>query len=132
MPLSLSDIPQEVFINFFLPLISMKEIGTLIMVDKACREICDQNEIWRVLYLRTIKSNVLDTSVHIGSCMRNCRDGKRAKKMEYYGHSSWRQLHEDKGIAISSLPLATPEWCNNSEQLSTGSDYFQCIPLIFS
>lgn len=61
-----NDIPFEVFMAYLLPLISIKEIGALSMVNKVWKDTCDDQETWKNLYLRTIRADILDTSVHIG------------------------------------------------------------------
>lgn len=63
---TLNDIPLEVFMTYLLPLISIREVGSLSMVNTMWRDICDDNETWKNLYLRTISAKILDTSIHIG------------------------------------------------------------------
>ena len=63
---NISNIPYEVFLNFILPLITIKEVGCMAMMDTVWRDMCSDNEVWKALYLRTLKSKVSDTSIHVG------------------------------------------------------------------
>ena len=63
---TLNDIPFEVFMTYLLPLISIKEVGALSMVNTMWRDVCDDNETWKNIYMRTIAFKILDTSIHIG------------------------------------------------------------------
>ena len=66
MSISFDDIPFEVLLNFIMPHISMKEVGALTMVSPTWRDMCNDQEVWKILYLRTVSAKVVDTSVHIG------------------------------------------------------------------
>jgi hypothetical protein len=66
---NLTDIPFEVFTDFILPLIGLKEVGGLAMMCHSLKDFCDDNSVWRHLYLRTIRVKITDQSVHIGSKM---------------------------------------------------------------
>ena len=71
MSFTFDDIPFEVLLNFLMPHISIKEVGALAMVNAIWRDMCNDNEIWKVLYLRTVRAKVVDTSVHLGArCSR--------------------------------------------------------------
>ena len=61
---SLNDIPYEIMINFILPHITIKEVGALSMVSPTWRDMCNEQDVWKDLYLRTIRANILETSVH--------------------------------------------------------------------
>jgi hypothetical protein len=69
-----NEIPFEVFIGYLLPLLTLKEVGVLSMVNSIWKDLCDDNETWKELYLRTIRANILDTSVHIGPKFRRHRN----------------------------------------------------------
>ena len=67
----MNDIPYEVLQEFIMCHISIKEVGALSMVNTIWRDMCNDNGIWKVLYLRTVRAKVVDSSVHIGPrCMR--------------------------------------------------------------
>jgi hypothetical protein len=71
---SLDDIPFEVVLYYLLPLLSIKEVGALAMVSTIWWNICNDNEIWKNLYLRTIRARIEDTSVHLGPRWGRRRD----------------------------------------------------------
>ena len=79
MSISFDDIPFEVLLNFIMPHISMKEVGALAMVSPIWRDMCNDNEIWKVLYLRTVRAKVTDASVHIGAPCRRIHIGRCQK-----------------------------------------------------
>jgi hypothetical protein len=62
--MSLSDIPFETCLDAIVPLLNVEDIGALSMVNKELKEFCDDNLVWRDLYLRTIPRNITDDSVH--------------------------------------------------------------------
>ena len=61
---TLYDIPLEVFRDFLLPDLVAKEVGSLTLVCRDLRDLCDDNEIWKILYSRTTKRVITDESVH--------------------------------------------------------------------
>jgi len=67
----MDDVPYEVLQEFIMCHISIKEVGALGMVNTIWRDMCNDNGIWKILYLRTVRAKVVDSSVHIGPrCMR--------------------------------------------------------------
>jgi len=62
----LQDISPEVFAECILPHIDFRDVGALSMQCKSLKEICDDQEVWKELYIRTTSPKILDTSVHIG------------------------------------------------------------------
>lgn len=64
---NLNDIPEEVFQNFMLPLFHFKEIGTLSMVSPIWRDMCNGQDVWKIIYMRGLQIKIIDTSVHIGN-----------------------------------------------------------------
>jgi len=76
---SFEEIPYEVFFTHLLPLLDMGEIGTLTATCRVWREMCEDNEVWKVLYMRTIRAKIEDTSIHIGSAFDRCRDIRNEK-----------------------------------------------------
>ncbi len=65
--MSFDEITDEIFQEFILPHIGIKEIGNLSMVCSSLRQLCDNNDVWKIFYLDTIKGVVLDTSYHYGA-----------------------------------------------------------------
>ena len=62
---TLYDIPLEVFRDFLLPDLGAKEVASLSLVSRDLRDLCDDNEIWKILYSRTTKRVMItDKSVH--------------------------------------------------------------------
>ena len=61
---TLTDIPFEVFLDALVPHLEVKEIGSLTMVSKDLKGSCDDNLVWREMYLRTIPRVIMDSSLH--------------------------------------------------------------------
>jgi len=62
--MSLNCLPFEVFYEGIVPHIGVKELGSLAIVSKDLKEFCDDNTVWREMYLRTIRCVITDKSVH--------------------------------------------------------------------
>jgi hypothetical protein len=62
--MSITNVPSAVFLDHIVPHLEVKEIGSLSMVSKDLKEFCDDNLVWREMYLRTIRCVVVDNSVH--------------------------------------------------------------------
>ena len=79
---SFEEIPYEVFFTYLLPLLDMGEIGALTATCRVWRDMCEDNEVWKHLYMRTIRAKIEDTSIHIGGAYERCRDirSEKAKK----------------------------------------------------
>ncbi len=116
-----NDIPFEVFIDYILPLLSIVEIGMLAMVGKSWKSMADEQEVWKILYLRTIRADILDTSVHIGpkwarrKYLRNC------------------QPVDSKSIYVPFKPFSpnATVWCNDSYQFLNRNAGCSCMPSEF-
>ena len=63
--MSITNVPSAVFLDHIVPHLEVKEIGSLSMVSKDLKEFCDDNLVWREMYLRTIRCVVVDRSIHI-------------------------------------------------------------------
>ena len=61
---TLTDIPFAVFLDALVPHLEVKEIGSLTLVSKDLQAVCDDNLVWREMYLRTIRCGISDSSVH--------------------------------------------------------------------
>ena len=68
--MSLSDIPFEPFLESLVPLLTVEDIGALSIVNKDLNEFCDENLVWRDVYLRTVRCGITDDSVHITKIYR--------------------------------------------------------------
>lgn len=64
---TLNDVPSEVFQDYILPFIGLKEIGVLAMVSTSLRDLCGEEPVWRYLYSKTTKPKITDTSRHVGT-----------------------------------------------------------------
>jgi hypothetical protein len=62
--MSLVDVPHDTFCEYILPHITFKEVGALTMMSKDLRTLCEDNEVWKILYLRTVVWKITDKSVH--------------------------------------------------------------------
>jgi len=62
--MSLVEVPHETFREYILPHITFKEVGALAMMSKELRALCEDNQVWKILYLRTVKWKITDDSVH--------------------------------------------------------------------
>ena len=65
--MSLVDVPYETFTEFILPHITVKEVGALAMMCRDLKAFCDDNDVWKILYLRTVDWKITDRSIHIGA-----------------------------------------------------------------
>ena len=110
--------------DFILPHLSIKGVGSLTMVNSVWKEMCDDNEIWKILYMRTIRAKILDTSTHIGNRgTRDIRGEMQSDKnpLYYRIHPVTQCLVENPGITIT--PVARPRellpswWCYSSHDL---------------
>ena len=68
--MSLLDVPYETFFEYILPHITIKEVGALTMTCQDLKTLCDDNDTWKTLYLRTVDWKITDKSVHIGYAHR--------------------------------------------------------------
>jgi hypothetical protein len=100
-----NEIPFEVFMTYLLPLLSIREVGVLSMVNSTWKDLCDDNETWKELYLCTIRANILDTSAHIGpKCLRR-------------GHGSgfmlWQPCFQSWGRCPNSYDFINRAWSSS-------------------
>ena len=65
--MSIVDVPYETFTEYILPHITVKEVGALAMMCTDLKAFCDDNDIWKILYLRTVDWKITDRSIHIGA-----------------------------------------------------------------
>ncbi len=123
-----TQIPFEIFVEYLLPYLSIKEIGFLSMVNSTWKEMCDDNEVWRIIYMRTIRAKILDTSIHIGGRYETHRDWKAERQLQkiplYYKIDPLTMIsYENKGITINppynkhGHRRTVTWWCRNSHEL---------------
>lgn len=102
------DIPFEVFLIYIIPLLDLAEVGALTATCTTFRDMCEDNEVWKVLYMRTIRAQILDTSVHIGSSYDRYRDirGERIKGISplfYKNHPITGVILDNPGVTVSLI-----------------------------
>lgn len=85
--MSIVDIPNETFTDYILPHITVKEVGALAMMCKDFKELFDDNDIWKVLYLRTVDWKITDRSIHIGAHQGEACDPEVT--WNFYGYGIW-------------------------------------------
>jgi hypothetical protein len=113
---TLDDIPYEVFINGILPLISIKEVGSLTMISPVWRDMCNEQEVWRKLYMRGLNFKVTDESVPLGKCCR--------RRTAPFQRPS---VMNRRGLPIVDLNDPDQTWMKNAQSaLPTYGDYLLC------
>ena len=70
---SFEDIPYHTIIDFIAPQLEAKEFGALSMVSVYMRDIFTSNDVWKRLYVNSLrdKFKITDKSIHVGSCIEN-------------------------------------------------------------
>jgi len=53
--MSLDDIPFEVFFTYLIPYLLVKDVCKLAMVSNGLKELCDENEVWKEIFVRKKK-----------------------------------------------------------------------------
>ena len=122
MSISFDDIPFEVLLNFIMPHISIKEVGALAMVNPVWRDMCNDNETWKILYLRTVRAKVVDTSVHIGA------RGFRCHQTLMDPHARGRIIYEKGYKPYQPFTLGSDLSCQFSRDLLHNGSGAKCIP----
>lgn len=120
------DIPYEAFTEYILPQLSIKEVGVLSMVNSCWKTMADEQEVWKILYLRTIRVDILDTSIHIGP-----KWNRRLK----WGTDGSSTLCNSANLPLENSSLYTPisplsvgRWCYDSYEFKYRSACTCCIP----
>ena len=85
--MSIVDVPYETFTEFILPHITVKEVGALAMMCTDLKAFCDDNDIWKILYLRTVDWKITDRSIHIGANKGEACDPEVL--WNFYGYGIW-------------------------------------------
>lgn len=70
---SFEDIPYHTIIDFIAPQLEAKEFGALSMVSVYMRDIFTSNDVWKRLYVNSLKDKfkITDKSIHVGPCIEN-------------------------------------------------------------
>ena len=68
------DIPPDVLKGCIQPHLDMKDLGSLSMVSTAFKDTFDDNEIWKIEYMKTIRCVITDKSKHVYIYRRRCLD----------------------------------------------------------
>jgi hypothetical protein len=117
---SLAEIPFEVFTESILPYLGVKEVGALATMCQALKDLCDDNSLWKILYLRTIRAHILDTSVHIGS-----------KALQKNLHHSRYGAIVESPLVIDPCVLYTRWYGNQLEDPEYNAEmYIKCLPCV--
>ena len=82
--MNLSNIPFDVFRDLILPLITISDLGALTMVDKSLKDLCDNNDIWKIIYMGTIRAKVMDTSIHYGPLYSRSRNTIKEQEILWF------------------------------------------------
>ena len=121
---SFEEIPYEVFFTYLLPLLDMGEIGALTATCKVWRDMCEDNEVWKHLYMRTIRAKIEDTSIHIGGSYERYRDirGERRKKespLYYIACPITTRYYQNPGVTVNAFPGTSPTrwWVRDTNEL---------------
>lgn len=111
----LNDIPYDVFFNFFFPHMDIKDIGRLSQINKAMKNNCNTNEIWKELYMITTKPKILDTSVHFGhKWFRSWVSGKlkdasgQPREFSEYHMKNWKGEEDERIKSWDLKPVLEP------------------------
>jgi hypothetical protein len=122
---SFEEIPYEVFFTYLLPLLDMGAIGALTATCKVWRDMCEDNEVWKHLYMRTIRVKIEDTSIHIGGTYERYRDirGERRTKespLYYIACPITTGYYPNPGVTVNEPYLTgsvTWWWARNTNEL---------------
>ena len=71
--ITFEDIPYHTIIDFIAPQLEAKEFGVLSMVSVYMRDIFTSNDVWKRLYVNSLrdKFKITDKSIHVGPCIEN-------------------------------------------------------------
>lgn len=102
---TLTDLPDFIFLDHMMEYLDIGAVGALIMVSSILRDIFDKNEeeIWKILYLRTLPYKILDTSIHIGEHDQSLNDTQLSKLCKVCSPQYWSHLN---GTYANSLKFS--------------------------
>lgn len=111
----LQEISAEVFAECILPHIDFRDVGALSMQCKSLKGICDDQEVWKELYIRTTSPKILDTSVHIGIGWQRCWLRKNTNTI-YYRRN--KEDEDDIPVPLDPCELLSKSYRNRWTPLS--------------
>lgn len=116
---SFEDIPYHTIIDFIAPQLEAKEFGALSMVSVYMRDIFTSNDVWKRLYVNSLrdKFKITDKSIHVGSCIENHKSRIPVEEMSPSQMDLW--MHGSHW-----LPPYLTSW--NFRRSMVGS---RCIPV---
>jgi hypothetical protein len=116
---SFEDIPYHAIIDFIAPQLEAKEFGALSMVSVYMRDIFTSNDVWKRLYINSLrdKFKITDKSIHVGPCIENHKTRKPVEEMAPTHMDLW--YHGSHWIP----PYLTP-WIFRRSMLGS-----RCIPV---
>lgn len=116
---SFEDIPYHTIIDFIAPQLEAKEFGMLSMVSVYMRDIFTSNDVWKRLYVNSLKDKfkITDKSIHVGPCIENHKSRIPVEEMAPSQMDLW--MHRSHWIP----PYLTP-W--NFRRSMLGS---RCVPV---
>lgn len=119
--------PFEVFLDVLVPLLSLTDICVLTQVNVGWKELCSEDDVWRILYMRTCPGKILDTSVHIGP---KGGKGRRVRNRQLESRSRWKKTRVLKPVYYSYEPFtySTTRYCVDSYSVLYNSWGCNCIP----
>jgi hypothetical protein len=125
--MSIVDIPFETFLEALVPLLNVEDIGALSMVNKDLNEFCDENLVWRELYLRTVRCAISDDSVHITKPGRGHSVDPCSFAISYsytrHGAPVVKEYHQRAIVQPCGTIRPRFSYCGGYEHLS-----LQCMP----
>jgi len=99
-------------------------VGALAATCKTWHDFCEDNEVWKALYMRTIRATIEDTSIHIGGPYERYRDirGERRKNecpLYYKVCPVQTKYRPNPGITVNDFPStrSVTWWHPNTREL---------------
>lgn len=121
------DLPFEVFLDALLPLLSLTDICILTQVNVGWRDMCSDDKMWKILYMRTNPGKILDTSVHIGP-----RGGKDRRHRDR--HAEYEIYRKTSVISKPLYSSAEPFTPSSTRRSKTSEEFLNrswccgCMP----
>ena len=113
------DIPYYTIIDYISPHLGAKEFGALSMMSVYLRDIFMSNDIWKRLYVNSLrdKFKITDKSIHVGPSLENHKKRKSVIEVPYsmkWGGYRWSYYH---------TPWYNHSWIYNGVMSECG-----CVP----
>ena len=85
------DIPYHTIIDCIAPQLEAMEFGALSMVSVYMRDIFTSNDVWKRLYINSLKDKfkITDKSIHVGPCIENHKARRPVEEMEPHIMDLW-------------------------------------------